>query len=306
MKDQKIQQLGQPGRDLQPAGQPVRRRLRRLAADELHPGQARGATARGRHSSPASAGCRSAATRSRAGREPGRPVTLGVRPEHLGIGGGGTWHGFKVDIVEPMGADTVIWCSDGERTVQVRTPGDRTATPGRPDGPGRRSQPRLRCSPPTRASAFDRRPCRSPRTPGATERTHEHADELSIQLYSLREYGDLDRQLDALAELGFRRVETVGGHLADARATRAQARRARHQGADRAMSAWPTCATRPRLGGRAGRDRRDRAAVHAGVPLEEREGTPDAWRAVGAELGRMAERWPTMASRSATTTITGS
>ena len=49
------------------------------------------------------------------------------------------------------------------------------------------------------------------------------AEDLSIQLYSLREYGDLDRQLDALAELGFRKVETVGGHLADAAATRAQA-----------------------------------------------------------------------------------
>ena len=48
------------------------------------------------------------------------------------------------------------------------------------------------------------------------------AEELSIQLYSLRDYGDLDRQLDALAELGFRRVETVGGHLTDARATRAK------------------------------------------------------------------------------------
>ena len=60
----------------------------------------------------------------------GRPVTLGVRPEHLGIGAGGAWPGFKVDIVEPMGADTVIWCSDGERTVQVRTAGDRTASPG--------------------------------------------------------------------------------------------------------------------------------------------------------------------------------
>ena len=42
MKEQKIQQIGTPGRDLSPPGQPVRRRLRRLAADELHQGQARG------------------------------------------------------------------------------------------------------------------------------------------------------------------------------------------------------------------------------------------------------------------------
>ena len=29
-----------------------------------------------------------------------------------------------------MGADTVIWCSDGDRTIQVRTAGDRAAAPG--------------------------------------------------------------------------------------------------------------------------------------------------------------------------------
>jgi multiple sugar transport system ATP-binding protein len=32
--------------------------------------------------------------------------------------------------VEPMGADTVIWCSDGVGSVQVRTSGSRRATPG--------------------------------------------------------------------------------------------------------------------------------------------------------------------------------
>ena len=60
----------------------------------------------------------------------GQPITLGVRPEHLGIGGTGTWPGFTVDIVEPMGADTVIWCSDGQHAVQVRTGSDRPVTPG--------------------------------------------------------------------------------------------------------------------------------------------------------------------------------
>jgi multiple sugar transport system ATP-binding protein len=61
---------------------------------------------------------------------PGQAVTLGVRPEHLGIGEDGAWPGFTVDVVEPMGADTVIWCSDGDRSVQVRTGGEWTATPG--------------------------------------------------------------------------------------------------------------------------------------------------------------------------------
>ena len=36
------------------------------------------------------------------------------------------------------------------------------------------------------------------------------AEELSIQLYSLRDYGDLESQLAALAKAGFRRVELIG------------------------------------------------------------------------------------------------
>jgi multiple sugar transport system ATP-binding protein len=60
----------------------------------------------------------------------GQEVVLGVRPEHLGIASNGTWPGFKVDIVEPMGADTIIWCSDPVGSVQVRTTGSRRATPG--------------------------------------------------------------------------------------------------------------------------------------------------------------------------------
>jgi sugar phosphate isomerase/epimerase len=115
------------------------------------------------------------------------------------------------------------------------------------------------------------------------------ADELSIQLYSLREFGDLDRQLDALAELGFRRVETVGGHLADARATRAK------------LDAHGIKAPTGHVGMADLRTRLDWVADQArtvgieqlfmpAVPLEEREGTADAWRAVGAELGGMAER----------------
>ena len=46
-------------------------------------------------------------------------------------------------------------------------------------------------------------------------------EDLSIQLYSLRNFGDLPRQLEALAEIGFRRVELIGSHLEDAKATRA-------------------------------------------------------------------------------------
>ena len=60
----------------------------------------------------------------------GQEVVLGVRPEHLEIASNGIWPDFKVDIVEPMGADTVIWCSDGGGSVQVRTTGSRKAARG--------------------------------------------------------------------------------------------------------------------------------------------------------------------------------
>jgi multiple sugar transport system ATP-binding protein len=60
----------------------------------------------------------------------GQDAILGVRPEHLEIDRGSTWPGFTIDIVEPMGADMVIWCSDPDGTLQVRTGGNRKAAPG--------------------------------------------------------------------------------------------------------------------------------------------------------------------------------
>jgi multiple sugar transport system ATP-binding protein len=62
----------------------------------------------------------------------GQDVILGVRPEHLELGEAGNWPGFKVDIVEPMGADTVIWCGDGKDTIQLRASGSSKAEPGQP------------------------------------------------------------------------------------------------------------------------------------------------------------------------------
>ena len=61
---------------------------------------------------------------------PGQEAVLGVRPEHLDIVEAGTWPGFTIDIVEPMGADMVIWCSDGDGALQVRTGGNARAAPG--------------------------------------------------------------------------------------------------------------------------------------------------------------------------------
>src|SRR4051794_25548573 len=67
--------------------------------------------------------------------ESGRPVTLGVRPEHLAIGdgagaAGAAWPGFAVDVVEPMGADNLVWCADDRISLEVRTSAERLPRPG--------------------------------------------------------------------------------------------------------------------------------------------------------------------------------
>jgi multiple sugar transport system ATP-binding protein len=55
---------------------------------------------------------------------------LGVRPEHLGLGAGGTWPGFTVELVEPMGADNLAWCKAGDLSLAVRTAGDQVPREG--------------------------------------------------------------------------------------------------------------------------------------------------------------------------------
>ena len=59
--------------------------------------------------------------------EAGAPVTLGVRPEHLAPEGDGPCclDGLAVELVEPMGADSLVWCGDGRLSLGVRMPGER-------------------------------------------------------------------------------------------------------------------------------------------------------------------------------------
>lgn len=115
------------------------------------------------------------------------------------------------------------------------------------------------------------------------------AEMISIQLYSLRDHADLDRQLDAVAEIGYRHVETVGGHLADARGTRAK------------LDARGLSAPTGHVGMADLRSRLDWVADQArivgieelfmpAVPPEERDLPADRWRAVGGELAGMAEK----------------
>ncbi|MGF1474660.1 MAG: ABC transporter ATP-binding protein [Geminicoccaceae bacterium] len=62
------------------------------------------------------------------------PVTLGIRPENLSNEeiGSGRLDGLAVDIVEPMGADSLIWCSDRDISLGVRLSGEREFRPGTP------------------------------------------------------------------------------------------------------------------------------------------------------------------------------
>jgi multiple sugar transport system ATP-binding protein len=54
----------------------------------------------------------------------GDAVVLGIRPEHIGIEGG---QGFaaKVEMIEPMGAETLVWARLGANAVSIRAPGER-------------------------------------------------------------------------------------------------------------------------------------------------------------------------------------
>jgi sugar phosphate isomerase/epimerase len=115
------------------------------------------------------------------------------------------------------------------------------------------------------------------------------ADVLSIQLYTMRSMGDLDRILEAVAEAGYRHVETVNSHLDDAATTRAK------------LDAHGLQASSSHVSLAALRERPD-AVVEASrtlgidqlfmpaVPPEQRDMAADGWRALGRELGQMSAR----------------
>lgn len=115
------------------------------------------------------------------------------------------------------------------------------------------------------------------------------ADVLAIQLYTMRSLGDLDRILDAVAEAGYRQVETVGAQLDDAAATKAK------------LDARALKASSSHVGLAALRERPD-AVIEASrtlgvdqlfmpaVPPDQRAMAAGGWRALGQELAQMSER----------------
>ena len=107
---------------------------------------------------------------------------------------------------------------------------------------------------------------------------------LSVQLYSLRSLGDLDRALDAVAAAGYGNVELVGSHLADARETQARLR------------AHGLAAPTSHVGLAALRERFEATVDACGaigigqlfmpaVPPEQRGMDAAGWSALGHELG---------------------
>jgi len=111
---------------------------------------------------------------------------------------------------------------------------------------------------------------------------------LSIQLYSLRSLGSVERQLDAAQAAGFRLVETIGSQLADPKGLKA------------GLEARGLTAPTGHIG--IGDLRSDLARIadaahQVGIthlympayPEAERGRTAASWAAAGAELGALAE-----------------
>jgi multiple sugar transport system ATP-binding protein len=77
---------------------------------------------------------------------PGAAVELGIRPEHVRIDADRGTHVASVDLVEPMGAETVVWSRLGSASLAIRVDGDAAVQP----------QERLRVSfPGDRLNLFD-------------------------------------------------------------------------------------------------------------------------------------------------------
>ncbi len=55
---------------------------------------------------------------------------FGIRPEHIRIDPDHGSQTATVDIVEPMGAETVVWCTLAGNTISIRLDGDAAAKPG--------------------------------------------------------------------------------------------------------------------------------------------------------------------------------
>jgi sugar phosphate isomerase/epimerase len=116
-----------------------------------------------------------------------------------------------------------------------------------------------------------------------------NTDILSIQLYTLRSLGDLDRVLDVVKQAGYGHVETVGFHLDDAENVRSKLD-ARGLKASSSHVSLEAVRERPDVVVRACRTLGLDQLFMPAVPSEQRQSEAPYWRALGRELGEIAER----------------
>jgi len=115
-------------------------------------------------------------------------------------------------------------------------------------------------------------------------------DAISIQLYTLRAMGDMDRELDTAQTAGFRHVETVGLHLDNAADVAAKLKR-RGLTASSSHVSLAALRERPDAVTAACRTLGIAQLFMPSVPPAERDMAASGWTALGRELGAMAERF---------------
>ena len=113
---------------------------------------------------------------------------------------------------------------------------------------------------------------------------------ISIQIYSLRDLGDLATQLDVVAAAGYRHVELIGSQLDDAAATRA-ALEARGLQASSSHVSMVALRERPAHVLAACKTLGFTQLFMPAVPAPERDSDGDYWLALGRELGALAHRF---------------
>ena len=133
LRDGSVAQVGTPAPALRRSRQSVRRRLHRLAQDELPARRDRRRPDRAPARTTATRPCRSPSRRRPAD---GTPVTVGIRPEHFKAGGAAHLD-LNIDMIEHLGGETYAYARYGDGEVlTVATQNDRSMKAGdKPDAP---------------------------------------------------------------------------------------------------------------------------------------------------------------------------
>ena len=147
------------------------------------------------------------------------PRVFGIRPEHVGLNSGESWPfsaQVAVEIVEPMGSDTLVWTQLGKQNFTFRVASERTPEVGDTVDGRLRSDERARCSTPRRENGS--RPLSTTiGLPSARHRRKGMRMNWSFQLYSARNFQPWDKVLKLLGEAGYKEVEGLRRRLCRSR-----------------------------------------------------------------------------------------